>query len=71
MNESATLLFDNKSHDPVLLIIYDISGKKISEMSTNSNSININKKSMPQGIYLWKLMDEKSLNYMHGKIVVN
>ena len=71
MSESATLLFDNKSHDPVLLIIYDISGKKISEMSTYSNSININKKQMSNGIYLWKLINERSLKSMHGKIVVN
>ena len=69
MLEKSTLKFPNPNHDNCTLILYNVYGNQVKELTTTGDEIIIEKENLTGGIYLYCLSIENRIVHS-GKLMV-
>lgn len=69
ISEKGTLKFNNSNNSQFIIIIFDLSGNKISQFNSNTSIITINGEYFKQGIYFYKLYNVSNSISFFGKLI--
>jgi hypothetical protein len=70
-HQSSILVFENSSTDRFRLTITDITGKVVaSDISTDGNTIVIEKNHLREGLYFYHLLNTRTHHVHSGKMVI-
>jgi hypothetical protein len=65
------ITFSNPLNEKFIISVYDYTGAVCSKLVTTEGELVISKNNMATGMYLIELINEKTGNRMHGKLLVS
>lgn len=68
---SAFVNFSTESQNAASLVLYDITGKTVKEISFSNGSANLNVAEVNMGLYIYKVKAENGNTLKMGKVIVN
>ncbi len=66
----ARIYFNNENHDQFSLMLHDITGKKVIDLSTREEYIELSARDLNSGMYIITILNPAGQSFESGKIIV-